>query len=789
MHVKKTFLIKVLSFTILFATVISLGSQLRKDIQKFGNVLSASSPWIQTDWSGGQNSEVVSGMVSTYLSASEINTLTANSLSLAQTNGWSNDMLDWSKRKSITLNNTLAEQTNYQVRIPVSYDSDMQPDFDDIRFTNSAGTVLDFWLEHKVDNTSAIVWVEVDTLAGSGNTSIYMYYGNSIATSSSNGLETFILFDDFTADTLDPKWTVGGTNVYTLSNDRLNLGPGSSGWNQSLYATSLLQRGDLSFDMKYKWTSSNASYDAMMLGWKDNTANASYTSLIYAYYNSGTGTCVTNCPVNVYESGTNRSPVTGAWTVNQEYLVRVRMRNSGGAFYEQSTDFGNTWNTSYTSTFSTATNIRPGWALYSGNHEFDDVRVRKWMTTEPTANFNNEESKYQSEGILDSNILDTGVSMDWGLLNYISSGTGNVTVKVRTDNSNDMGGATAWGICNAITSGTDISANNCVDDGDRYIQYQVTLEPSGASTPVFEEISIAFVPSDQVPPDVNATNMAISGLANSGDWYANEPTITWTGGVDDLNGNGILGHCIAIDEAEPDASNGLNPAMTSGILTGKNDGVAQEYCPYIVVGEELEVSAVTGLDLIAGKQYYISIKAVDIAGNIYTGTDETWKDLITFKYDNEEPTAPFYISLPANFLSSKDVVVTWPVGVGGADDLHSGLAGLQYRIGDTGTWYGDLHTGTEDINDLLINDGSYVTDETYDYPLLEEGNNLIYFRAIDNLGNVTAPEDYVKGILKLNTVAPSPVRNLSVNPENGTENNYTFTWDVPGTYTGSSSGI
>ncbi|HRP37051.1 MAG TPA: DUF2341 domain-containing protein, partial [Candidatus Dojkabacteria bacterium] len=202
MHVKKTFVIKVLSFTILFATVISLGSQLRKDIQKFGNVLSASSPWIQTDWSGGQNSEVVSGMVSTYLSASEINTLTANSLSLAQTNGWSNDMLDWSKRKSITLNNTLAEQTNYQVRIPVSYDSDMQPDFDDIRFTNSAGTVLDFWLEHKVDNTSAIVWVEVDTLAGSGNTSIYMYYGNSIATSSSNGLETFILFEAFTADTL-----------------------------------------------------------------------------------------------------------------------------------------------------------------------------------------------------------------------------------------------------------------------------------------------------------------------------------------------------------------------------------------------------------------------------------------------------------------------------------------------------------------------------------------------------------------------------------------------------------
>lgn len=789
MFTKKILTLKTISFSFLFATVILLGTHVREDLRNIGNVLSASSPWIQTDWSGGQSSGVVTGAVNTYLSESELNSTVPNSLNLLKTSGWAVDLDDWSRRSSITINNTLAEQTNYQVRIPVTYDADMQPDFDDLRFTNSAGTSLDYWLETKVDNTSAIVWVEVDTIAANGNTIIYMYYGNASTSSNSNGLNTFILFDDFTADTLDPKWTVGGSSVYTLSNDKLNLGPGSSGWNQVLYATALMQRADLSFDMKYKWTSSNASYDALMFGWKDNTANTSYTSLIYAYYNSGTGTCITNCPVNVYESGTNRSPVTGAWTVNQEYLVRVRMRSSGGAFYEQSTDLGNTWNTSYTSTFSTATNIRPGWALYSGNHEFDDARVRKWMTTEPTTNFNTEESKYASEGILVSNILDTGVSMDWGLLSYINSGTGTITVKVRTDNLNDMSGATAWGTCDGITSGTDISANNCINDGDRYLQYQVTLEPRGSSTPIFEEISIAFVPSDQLAPDFNATDVGISGLVNSGDWYATEPTITWTEGIDDLNGNGILGHCVAIDEAEPDASNGLNPALVSGILTGKNDGVSQNYCPYIVVGEQFDVSAVTSLDLISGKQYYISIKAVDIAGNIYVGADETWKDLLSFKYDNEEPTAPFYISLPANFLSSKDVVVTWPVGVGGADDLHSGLAGLQYRVGDTGTWYGDLHTGTEDMNDLLINDGSYVTDETYDYPLLEEGNNLIYFRAVDNLGNLTAPENYVKGLLKLNTVAPSPIRNLSVNPIDAEENSYTFNWDIPTTYTGSSAGI
>jgi hypothetical protein len=780
----------LIKLSILMIVPLQLSLNIVDDVKEsIGNVLSATSPWTQTDWSGGQSSAIVTGTVNTYLSESEINTIAPYNLTLSQTNGWPVDMADWTKRTLITINNTLSEQTNYQVRIPVTYDADMQPDFDDLRFTNSSGTSLDYWLEKKVDSTSAIVWVEVDTLTASGDTLIYMYYGNGASTSSSSGLNTFILFDDFTADTLDPKWTVGGTNVYSLNNDKLTLGPGSSGWNQAIYGTDLMQRSDLSFDLKYKWTSANGSYDALMFGWKDNTASASYTSLIYGYYNSGTGTCTINCPVNVYESGSNRSPVTGTWTVNQDYLVRVRMRSTGGAFYDQSTDFGNTWNTSYTSTFSTVTNIRPAWTLYSGYHEFDDVRVRKWLTTEPTSGFGTEESKFQPQGSLISNVMDAGVSMDWGLLTYASSGAGSVTVKIRTDNSEDMSGATAWGTCNAITSGTDISTNNCVTDSDRYIQYEVTLQPSGATTPVFEDISIAFVPSDQVPPEVNATDVAISGLTNSGDWYATEPTITWTEGVDDLNGNGILGHCVAIDEAEPDSSNGLNPAMASGVLTGKNDGVSQDYCPYIVVGDQLDVSAVAGLDLTAGKQYYISIKAVDIAGNIYTGTDETWKDLLSFKYDNQAPTAPFYISLPANFLSSKDVVVTWPVGVGGADDLHSGLAGLQYRIGDSGTWYGDLHTGTEDINDLLINDGSYVTDETYDYPELVEGNNLIYVRAVDNLGNVTAPENYVKGLLKLNTVAPSPVRNLTVDPLNADVNAYTFTWDVPSTYTGSSAGI
>lgn len=839
MHAKKILAIKTLSFSVLFVAVIFLGTRIKGNLNEFGNVLSANSPWIQTDWSGGVYNQIVTGNVNTYISETAIDAALNGEIKLLEKEEWAVDYNGWQYRKKINFNNTdafLNVESQDLIDFPVLIVLQQGVNFDytkskdngqDIRFADSNGNVLNYEIERWEENGSSYIWVKVPQIDQNSNSSyIYVYYGNSSASDSQN--ITGVWKDDYKGvwhfkevvhnsctgnvnDTCDSTInSINGSWTGTFLSANGKIGKAGQFTNN---ATNFLDFGDNAvFDF--------GNSDFTIETWSNrNIVNSDWNSSVITKWNTGASPSTNEWSIS-WGSGGSRSTVPGFTMVSGStnynansteslltqtwnHIVAVR-ENTNILLYVNGVLHATT------PVGSVSVNNVPGRTLKvakidAGSYGFDGLideikisrtaKSRSWIAAtyksenNQFASFSQEDLKYNDNGYLVSNILDSGVSMDWGLLNYTSSGTGTVTVKVRTDNSSDMSGATGWGTCGAVTSGADTSANNCVDDGDRYIQYQVTLQPSGASTPVFEDISIAFVPSDQLAPEVNATDVEISGLANSGDWYATEPTITWTAGADDLGGNGILGYCIAIDEAEPNASNGLNPSMASGVLTGKNDGVSQDYCPYIVVGDQFDVSAVGGLDLIAGKQYYISIKAVDIAGNIYTGTDETWKDLLSFKYDNEAPTAPFYISLPANFLSSKDVVVTWPVGVGGADDLHSGLAGLQYRVGDTGTWYGDLHTGTEDINDLLINDGSYVTDETYDYPLLEEGNNLIYFRAIDNLGNVTAPEDYVKGLLKLNTVAPSPVRNLSVNPLNAEENAYTFNWDVPSTYTGSSAGI
>jgi hypothetical protein len=96
--------------------------------------------------------------------------------------------------------------------------------FNDIRFTKSDGyTLLDYWIESlsgTTPNQLATIWIEFDSI-GTTNTTFYMYYGKSDATSLSNGDNTFILFDDFNDNVVSSsKWI--NTGSFTESNGVLS---------------------------------------------------------------------------------------------------------------------------------------------------------------------------------------------------------------------------------------------------------------------------------------------------------------------------------------------------------------------------------------------------------------------------------------------------------------------------------------------------------------------------------------------------------------------------------------
>jgi hypothetical protein len=777
-------------------------------------VFAATSPWTQTDWSGGQSSSVVTETVTTYSAESNIDTSTGGQISLDVKSDWYNS--SWNYRKQLTIDNSGQTEDLADFPVLVKLDSGSDIDYsktmdagEDIRFTDSNGTSeLDYEIEEWNESGSSYVWVKVPQIDGASSSDyIYMYYGND---SASDGQDA------------DDVWSDSFTMVYHFNEPSGTTGADSV--NDSTGNTAGTPSGGIAFDQsgQISTTANFASSTGISLGtvgdslldptatisfWINTTNYASpsrQNPFEQAYGGWGTMTIETNSRISWFfgSNGGNSSPYgshqSSNLMANSSWIQVTAVRNPADHTYKwyKNGDYlnGSTYNASYPVIANRTFIIGDGY-VQPINGRLDEFRVANavrsadWIaasykseTDDDFVSYGSEEYKHVSSGTLTSNIFNAEFPADWGALTYNSTAPGTVTVKVRSDTNSDMSGATAWASCSAASSGSTLSDNDCVTNTDQYFQYQITLQPSGADSPIFQDITVNFSASDQIAPTTNASDIALTGLSD-GNWTNTEPTITWTAGEDDPAGNGLLGYCVSLDEATIGSSSSLDPATAGGALTSLDDGVDQAYCPFIATGTSLDLSSVSGLTLTSNKQYYFSIKAVDLAGNIWSGSSELYQDLVSFKYDGTNPDPPAYISLPGDFVSTKEVTITWPTsGANGPSDDESGLAGLQYRIGSGGTWYGDSHTGTQDINDVLTNDGSYTTIEDPDFDDIEEGSNFIYFRSIDNVGNVSSTN--VQGTLKVNTVAPSAPLNLTASPTTNTTNSFAFDWDSPTTYTG-----
>jgi len=130
---------------------------------------------------------------------------------------WYNN--DFSYKKEITISNKIDD---YQTFLNISKTSGIyncsghcNDDFSDLRFVNSSETgELPYWIEYYVSGSYAWVWVNNKY----NESTIYMYYGNSGASTTSDGDDTFIFYDDFT--NLD-KWSTGsaGGKLSVTGND------------------------------------------------------------------------------------------------------------------------------------------------------------------------------------------------------------------------------------------------------------------------------------------------------------------------------------------------------------------------------------------------------------------------------------------------------------------------------------------------------------------------------------------------------------------------------------------
>lgn len=312
------------------------------------------------------------------------------------------------------------------------------------------------------------------------------------------------------------------------------------------------------------------------------------------------------------------------------------------------------------------------------------------------------------------------------------------------------------------------------------IVWQAVLTSNGDQQVTLNSVTLASN-SDVVEPSANASSIQAyksnggASLASNGWTNGSSPYFTWTAGAD--AGSGIKGYCLYLG-----TDSNADPVSTKGLL-GTSPTNAGGHCQFLVSSANFDAASNLATPLsTSNSPYYLRIKAMDNAGNVYsTGTAQ-----FQFRFDNTPPANPGYITAPSGFINTKTATLSWPtVGGQAPSDANSGLAGLQYKINNT-TWYGDSHTGSGDINDLLTNDGNYTTNDPPDFANINEGVNTVYFRTWDAAGNVTS--SYATAALKINTNgAPSEPQNIQASPTSNTTNAFSFSWDEPLTFVGNAN--
>ncbi len=118
----------------------------------------------------------------------------------------------WNYRRTVTIDNTSGTAlTDYQVKIELNTSMTYPFDFlnansdgSDLRITSDDGeTEIPFWIEEwDFPTLRATIWVKVPSIPTPGGAIVYLYYGNTLATSVSDGYNTFNAYDGFETYTL-----------------------------------------------------------------------------------------------------------------------------------------------------------------------------------------------------------------------------------------------------------------------------------------------------------------------------------------------------------------------------------------------------------------------------------------------------------------------------------------------------------------------------------------------------------------------------------------------------------
>lgn len=427
---------------------------------------------------------------------------------------------DWNYRKQISISDSVSD---YQMKIEVGYndaassydvhcEGNCNNNFSDIRFTAADGTTsCSYWIEEKTDGDDCTIWVN-----SSGDSTMYIYYGNSNVGNQSDGDSTFLFFDDFDDGSVDSnKWTNNGmtesggvvsgdTTIsdYLFGKVRINIDT-STTFRIRNHAT-----GSTSARPGVLQTNGNP-YSIRGFGWQDYSNGNRYTD---------TRTNSVNQKQHAAYD-TNWHIYEGQWTTG-----RVDFYLDGALL------------TSHTSRVPSGSDVL--YAQLEGDADYDYFYVRKFTSTEPSwDSFGSEEIALPTEPTLNtpennSHIKNTKPTFNWSS----SENAQNYTLLV--DNETDL------------------------TDGDEWINYSFDSTTTQNTTPDAKELTegtwywkvIAnnsngqntserwkFILDTTAPEQVNLSSPADSNSTDS-----NTITLRWNITSDNAGGSGIDHYQIQI---------------------------------------------------------------------------------------------------------------------------------------------------------------------------------------------------------------------------------------------------
>lgn len=327
---------------------------------------------------------------------------TTDSLKLVRDDwAWWNS--SWTYKREINVSNEAENVSNYTVKLVFNSSnfnfSNAKANGEDIRFVNSTDDVLNHYIFNWSSSGDSWVFVTIPFLENDTTTTIDMYYNNSDASSTSNGYNTFPLFDDFEGASVNTSIWNNPYGTISINNGALELEP--VGTYRSMAAS--VDEFDYGFRIYYSGTKNYQDYLSFGFGRPNEDASYyrpgdAYIGHFAANNNYAGGHLFMNPSYDGWSSerllDTITSDISFAtnW-VDQQYVIDLDDNYVESLLNYQTDDFRSATNATYTPTESHIFLYnREGGLGGSPGSRFEYVMVTKYIGPEPTYTIGSEET-------------------------------------------------------------------------------------------------------------------------------------------------------------------------------------------------------------------------------------------------------------------------------------------------------------------------------------------------------------------------------------------------------------